>query len=40
MTIECTGDAGKLEAIIDLLTRFGIKELARTGATALKRAKQ
>ncbi|SKA80461.1 acetolactate synthase, small subunit [Paucidesulfovibrio gracilis DSM 16080] len=40
MTIECTGDAGKIEAIVDLLTRFGIKELTRTGATALKRAKQ
>lgn len=40
LTIEVTGDRGKIEAILDLLTRFGIKETARTGSVALKRAKQ
>jgi acetolactate synthase-1/3 small subunit len=40
MTIECTGSVDKIEAILDLLTRFGIKEVARTGSIALKRAKQ
>lgn len=40
VTLECTGDIGKVEAILDLLTRFGIKEVARTGSIALKRAKQ
>ena len=34
MTIEATGDQNKLDAIISLLQRFGIKELARTGAVA------
>ena len=40
LTIEVTGDHGKIEALIDLLARFGIKEIARTGTVALKRAKQ
>ena len=40
ITLECTGDIGKIEAILDLLTRFGIKEVVRTGSIALKRAKQ
>lgn len=39
-TIEATGTHDKLEAIINLLARFGIKEMARTGTVALRRAKQ
>lgn len=40
MTIEATGDHGKLEAIISLFQRFGIKELARTGSVAMRRSKK
>lgn len=40
LTIETTGDKSKLEAILDLLGRFGIKEIARTGTVALKRSMQ
>lgn len=40
LTIEITGDKGKLTALIQLLTRFGIKETARTGAVAMKRSMQ
>jgi acetolactate synthase-1/3 small subunit len=40
MTIEATGDHDKLEAIISLLQRFGIKELARTGSVAMRRSKK
>lgn len=40
LSIEVTGDYGKLEAIINLLSRFGIKEIARTGRVAMKRALQ
>ncbi len=39
-TIEATGTHDKLEAIVGLLTRFGIKEIARTGTVAMKRASQ
>lgn len=38
-TIEATGTHDKLEAIISLLMRFGIKEIARTGTVALRRSK-
>lgn len=37
VTVEVTGDPGKMVAIIQMLTRFGIKELARTGKIALTR---
>ena len=40
MTIEATGDHDKLEAIISMRHRFGIKELARTGSVAMRRAKR
>ncbi len=39
-TIEATGTHDKLQAIVSLLMRFGIKEIARTGTVAMKRAMQ
>ena len=40
VTIEVTGDQGKIGALINLLTRFGIKEIARTGYVAMQRSMQ
>lgn len=40
ITIEATGNHDKLEAILGLLQRFGIKEVARTGSVAMKRSKK
>ncbi len=37
MMIEITGDSEKINAFIDLVKPFGIKEIARTGITALVR---
>jgi acetolactate synthase-1/3 small subunit len=37
MTIELTGDEDKISAFIDLMKPFGIREIARTGLTALER---
>ena len=40
ITLEVTGDQGKIQAIVNLLQRFGIKEFARTGTVALRRSMQ
>lgn len=40
MTIQVTGNTDKVEALIDLMRPYGIKELARTGITAFPRASQ
>ena len=37
MTIEMTGEESKIEGIQNLLKKFGIKELVRTGKIALQR---
>ncbi len=37
LMIECTGDEGKINAIIDSLKPFGIRELVRTGKVAMLR---
>ena len=37
LTVEVTGEQGKVNAIVHLLTKFGIKEIARTGRVALSR---
>lgn len=38
MTVQITGDHQKVEAFIDLLRPYGLKEIARTGITAFKRS--
>ncbi len=37
LMIECTGDEGKINAVIESLMPFGIKELVRTGKVAMLR---
>ncbi|MGA2658469.1 MAG: acetolactate synthase small subunit, partial [Verrucomicrobiota bacterium] len=37
LTIEVTGDEGKVEKFISLMKAFGIIELTRTGKVALAR---
>ena len=38
MAIEVTGDKGKIDAILELLREFGVKEVVRTGRIAMPRA--
>lgn len=40
MTIEATGTYDKLQAMLSLLTKFGIKDIARTGVVAMRRTMQ
>ncbi|MBW9221707.1 acetolactate synthase small subunit [Methanothermococcus sp. SCGC AD-155-C09] len=37
LTVEITGNSDKINAFVDLVRNFGIKEMARTGLTALMR---
>ncbi len=40
LIIECTGDEGKINAVIESLKPFGIKELVRTGRVAMLRGQK
>lgn len=40
LIIECTGDEGKISAVIESLRPFGIKELVRTGKVAMLRGQK
>lgn len=39
MIVEVTGDEDKIQAIVDMLKVYGIKEMARTGIIVLARGK-
>jgi len=40
LVVQVTGEPNKIEALIDLLRPYGIKEIARTGLTAFTRGTQ
>jgi acetolactate synthase-1/3 small subunit len=37
LTVEMTGDESKIEAFINLMDKYGIVEIVRTGLTAIER---
>ncbi|MGA2247371.1 MAG: acetolactate synthase small subunit [Verrucomicrobiota bacterium] len=37
LTVEITGDEGKMDKFLELMNTFGVQELARTGKVALPR---
>lgn len=37
LTIEISGDEDKIEALIELLKQYGIREVVRTGLIAIER---
>lgn len=37
LIVEITGESSKVDAFVDLVSTFGIKELAKTGITAMSR---
>jgi acetolactate synthase-1/3 small subunit len=40
ITLEITGPPDKIDAVINVLEPYGIKEMARSGTVALKRGEQ
>ncbi|WP_243291183.1 acetolactate synthase small subunit [Bacillus sp. FJAT-47783] len=40
LVVQVTGESNKIDALIDLLKPYGIKEIARTGVTAFPRGTQ
>ena len=40
IVVQVTGESNKIEALIELLKPYGIKEIARTGTTAFARGTQ
>lgn len=40
LIIEVTGKPDKVDALIELLTPYGLKDLSRTGVTAFRRGQQ
>lgn len=40
VVIEATGDQGKIEALSNMLAPYGVKEVVRTGLTALERGEK
>ncbi len=40
VTVQITGDSGKLEALVGMLAPYGIMELVRTGVVAISRGPQ